>query len=78
MILQLRQNKEMLILKTHVHVDGDDWSSVDNKITLNVTCTFKSVHKFLKTPITRICPRILSNGLNESCLKTLESHDITE
>lgn len=41
MILQLRQNKEMLILKTHVHVDVDDWSSVDNKITLNVTCTFK-------------------------------------
>lgn len=39
MILQLRQNKEMLILKTHVHVD--DWSSVDNNITLNVTCTFK-------------------------------------
>lgn len=41
MILQLRQNKEMLILKTHVHVDVDDWSSVDNNITLNVTCTFK-------------------------------------
>lgn len=31
----------MLILKTHVHVDVDDWSSVDNNITLNVTCTFK-------------------------------------
>lgn len=33
--------KTMLILKTHVHVDVDDWSSVDNNITLNVTCTFK-------------------------------------
>lgn len=26
--------KTMLILKTHVHVDVDDWSSVDNKITM--------------------------------------------
>lgn len=72
MILHLRQNIKMLILKIHVHVD--DWSSLDH----NVTCTLKSIHKFLWTPITRICPRKLSNGLNESCLKTLESRDITE
>lgn len=67
----------MLILKIHVHVD--DWSSLDNNITmLHVQLQYKSIHKFLQTPITRICPRILSNGLNESCLKTLESRDITE
>lgn len=63
--------KTMLILKTHVHVD--DWSSV-------VAISHLMLHVLLnlQTPITRICPRILSNGLNESCLKTLESHDITE
>lgn len=31
-MIHLRQNIEMLILKIHVHVD--DWSSLDNNITM--------------------------------------------
>lgn len=31
-MMHLRQNIEMLILKIHVHVD--DWSSLDNNITM--------------------------------------------
>lgn len=73
MILHLRQNIKMLINTCTCR-----WLVIIRQQYHNVTCTLKSIHKFLWTPITRICPRKLSNGLNESCLKTLESRDITE